>query len=102
MILPMHSVGPCLQSTPSFSVGVPMYDNVKLTFSFTRIIAGSTKSLRQSLASGHLLIMCASRGTSSESVDTEMLGVGVDDCCREGSGTNIVAYEDTTWLQNTM
>ncbi|KAM7198582.1 HIT-like domain containing protein [Naviculisporaceae sp. PSN 640] len=50
--------------TPSFSV-----DKVKLTFSWTRCMAGRTIYLRQScifhtFASGHLLMMCASRGTS--------------------------------------
>lgn len=68
-MFPMHSAGPCLQSTPSFSVGVPIYDKVKLTLSYTRIIAGRTRSLRQSLASGHLLMMCASSGTGSRAID---------------------------------
>ena len=45
------------------STYVPIKDKVKLTLSWTRCIAGRTIYLRQSLASGHLLMMCASNGT---------------------------------------
>lgn len=43
-----HSSGPCLQATPSLSVGVPMYDSVKLTLSWTTSMAGMIKSRKQS------------------------------------------------------
>lgn len=45
----------------------PMKDNVKLTMSTTSSIAGTTRSPKQSLASGHLDIIWASRGTRGAS-----------------------------------
>jgi hypothetical protein len=42
---------------------VPMNDRVKLTLLYTCCMVGKTSILRQSRASGHLLIMCASSGT---------------------------------------
>lgn len=45
------------------STYLPIKDKVKLTLSWTRCIAGKTIYLRQSLASGHLLMICASNGT---------------------------------------
>lgn len=41
----------------------PMKERVKLTLSTTSSIAGTTRSRKQSLASGHLDMMCASRWT---------------------------------------
>lgn len=44
---------------------LPIKLNVRSTLSETLSIVGTIKSLKQSLASGHLDIMCTSRGTSS-------------------------------------
>src|SRR5437762_5507622 len=47
---------------------VPMNDNLKSTILWTCSIVGTTRSRRQSRASGHLLIMCASNRTLGLSV----------------------------------
>ena len=48
---------------------VPMNDNLKSTRSSICSMAGTTRSIKQSLASGHFDIMCASRGTFIEALD---------------------------------
>jgi hypothetical protein len=67
IMLPMHSSGPCMQSTPSLAVGLdrvskrrkqsyhkecstymPINDNVKFTLAFTRCMAGRIICLKQS------------------------------------------------------
>jgi len=42
---------------------LPMYDSLKSTLSWIFSMAGTTRSCRQALASGHLDMMWASRGT---------------------------------------
>lgn len=63
-MFPIHSEAPCLHETPSSVVGTPMKERLKSTFETTRCMVGRTIFCRQYCASGHLDMMCASKGTN--------------------------------------